>query len=185
MIEMRYSEDMNEMLVLYPTQLHLLVAPHRECRKMMTAFAVHLALAGPVRLLDGGNSFDGYGLARELRRRTSEHLDAMQRVWVSRAFTCYQVWTLLYETAAAPVSTLVLDLPNTFYDESVPLAERRRLLAACLEQLERLSRSATVAVSAALPTPGEQEALLSLLEEAAGRVWRFEPEISVPQLRLF
>ena len=30
-----------------------------------------------------------------------------------------------------------------------------------------------------------REALLSLLEQAAGRVWRFEPEISVPQLRLF
>jgi len=182
---MRYSGDMNEMLGLYPTQLHLLVAPHRECRKMMTAFAVRLALAGPLRLLDGGNSFDGYGLARELRRHTSGYLDAMQRVWVSRAFTCYQVWTLLCETAAAPISTLALDLPNTFYDESVPMAERRRLLMACLDQLERLSSSATVVVSASLPVAGEQESLLSVLEEAAGHVWHFEPQLSAPQLRLF
>jgi hypothetical protein len=176
---------MNAILALNPAQLHLLVAPHRECRRMMTAFAVRLALRGPVRLLDGGNSFDGYGLARELRRQTVKHLRALQRVSVSRAFTCYQVWTLLCETAAAPVSTLVLDLPNTFYDESVPLVERRRLLAACLEQLERLSRSATVVVSASSPTAGEQEALLSHLEEAAGRVWHFEPQLSAPQLRLF
>jgi hypothetical protein len=31
----------------------------------------------------------------------------------------------------------------------------------------------------------DQHALDDLLEEAAAHVWRFEPQISVPQLRLF
>jgi hypothetical protein len=48
-------------------------------------------------------------------------------VRLSRAFTCYQMLALLAETPAGGPPTLVLDLLDTFYDESVPLHESRRL----------------------------------------------------------
>jgi hypothetical protein len=175
---------MNEALELSPTQLHLVVAPRSARRKMMTAFTARLALVGPVCLLDGGNCFDAYGLAREIRRKTEDWQAALERVHVARAFTCYQVVTLLMETAAGTVSTLGLDLLSTFYDESVSMAERRRLLKVSVNQLKRLARRAEVAVSAS-PQTGEGEELLAMLEEAADQVWHLEEEVAPLQPRLF
>jgi len=57
---------------------------------------------------------------------------------VARAFTCYQVETLLTESVADFSPVLVLNLLDTFYDENVKLSERMRLLEVSLAELRRL-----------------------------------------------
>lgn len=176
---------MEQTLQLSPRQLHLVIAPHRAQRQMMTLLTARLALTGSVRLLDAGNCFDGYGLARQLRQQTSYWQQALERVSVARAFTCYQVETLLTEAVADPSPVLVLNLLDTFYDENVKLAERMRLLEVSLAELRRLCRQASVAVSASLPVPNQPGELLGILEDAAGQVWSFEEPQPVEPLRLF
>ena len=94
-----------------------------------------------VRILDGGNRFNAYTVSRAAHGRP----DVLNRITVSRAFTCYQVLALLESTPAIPVPFVVLDLLNTFYDESVLVGERKRLLRACIGHLERLSSATRVA----------------------------------------
>ena len=172
-------------LQLTPRQLHLLVAPHRPQRQAMTILAARLAAAGRVRLLDAGNCFDGYGLARQLRQHTSRWEQALERVSVARAFTCYQVETLLTESVSDLSPVLVLNLLDTFYDENVNLAERLRLLDVSLGELRRLCRTASVAVSTSPPKPGQPVELLEVLAGAARQVWRFEEPQPLEPLRLF
>ncbi len=176
---------MDNPLQLTPRQLHLVIAPHRAQRQMMTLLTARLALTGRVRLVDAGNCFDGYGLARQLRQGSSHWQQALERVSVARAFTCYQVETLLTETAADAAPVLVLNLLDTFYDENVKLAERTRLLDTSLAEIRRLCRMASVAVSASYPAINQPAELLEKLAGAARQVWSYEEPQPVEPLRLF
>ncbi len=180
-----YGRPADGPIQLSPRQLHLVIAPHRAQRQLMTILTARLALTSPVRLLDAGNCFDGYGLARQLRQHTTRFQSALERVSVARAFTCYQVETLLTETVADSAPALVLNLLDTFYDENVRLAERLRLLQVSLGELRRLSRAASVAVSTCMPTRDQPVELLEALSEAAGKVWSYEEPQPVEPLRLF
>jgi hypothetical protein len=180
-----YDRNMDYALQLSPRQLHLVLAPHRAQRQMMTILTARLALTGSVRLVDAGNCFDGYGLARQLRQQTSYWQQALERVSVARAFTCYQVETLLTEVVADFSPVLVLNLLDTFYDENVKLPERLRLLEVSLSELRRLCRMASVAVSASSPTREQPGELLEVLSGAAGQVWSFEEPQPVEPLHLF
>lgn len=182
-------------LDLRPGRLYLILAPRQPGRRVMTELTARLALAGEARVLDAGNWFEAHAIARLVRRRTTELQAALERVRVARAFTCYQVITLLEQSPASETPTLVLNLLSTFMDESVPLAEREQLLEQAIGHLRRLSRVAPVAVSVApppaaagelmLPPPYMGEpgggppdrdqlaAMVASLEEAADQVLRF------------
>jgi hypothetical protein len=169
----RYPGGMNAN-ALSPTQLNtfsiqelrpgkccLLLATRRHAAEIFAHLAAQQALRGPVKLLDGGNSLDVYRLARELRSETADLDQALMRITTARAFTCYQMTTLLSNAliwqgrSTQPV--LVLNLLDTFGDENVRLEERQRLLAECLHHLQRLSIHAPVAVSADPAQPLTQQ----------------------------
>jgi hypothetical protein len=139
---------MDALLSLSAYRLHLLVAPRRETRRLVTILLARLALAGGARVLDGGNAFDVLALARALRRETPQLEPVLNRVSVARAFTCFQLAARLAENPAVPLPWVVLELPVTFGDENVPWRERTRLLEDCLKQLHRLTAQAAVLVTA-------------------------------------
>lgn len=157
-------------------RLMVLAAPHAAV-KLMLELAARLALSGELRVLDGGNRFNVYPVARTIRRYTAELTAALARIHMARAFTCYQAAAMLAEQPADGRPLIVLDLLATFYDESVALDESRRLLASCLPHLERLSAAAPVVVSARPPAPPypERAVLLEALQEAASGAWQLEP----------
>lgn len=161
-------------------RLALLTAP-QAARPQMLLLSARLALAGPLRVLDGGNSFDAYAVSRALRAHTPHVAPALQRIQVQRAFTCYQMLTLLEEAAPAPVPTLVLDALFTFQDESVHLAERRRLLGECTLRLRTLSRAGIIVVSVRPPDPQPGSAgLYALLQAACDAHWQPPPPEAPP-----
>ena len=92
--------------------------------------------------------------ARAIRRQISDLNAALQRILLSRAFTCYQMVVMLDEVAAAPfpIPTLALDLLATFYDENVTLVESQRLLRGCIRRLQQVSQQVPVIVSVHLPS---------------------------------
>ena len=153
----------------------------------MLAFAAHLALRGPLRVLDGGNRFNAYTVARNLRRLSQGPLaQALERIRVARAFTCYQVAALLEQTPADTAPTLVIDFLDTFYDQSAPFVERRRLLEGCVQRLRYLSLQAAVAVSLRPPPPSQTDptGLLQIVQDAADQVWFHEESHSPSPARL-
>lgn len=154
----------------------LVVAPHA-AGSMMLELAARLSLGGAVRVLDGGNRFNVYPVASALRRLTGEIYTCLGRITLSRAFTCYQMLTLLEETPVIEAPTLLLDFLSTFYDESVKLEESLRLLDACLPHMRRLAGMAPLLISAK-PVPPicpDRVVLVNRLREAADQSWVMEP----------
>jgi hypothetical protein len=126
--------------------------------------------------LDGGNQFNVYPVARAVRRQTADLTAALGRIYLARAFTCYQMSVLLADTPAGCTPILVLDLLSTFYDENVTLSESQRLLAAGLLHLQRLSRTAPVVVSTRPPGMlcADRLPLVEQLTAAADQVWQVD-----------
>jgi len=179
---------MNALLNPAPGRLLLVIAP-RAGGAIMLDLIARLACRGPLRLLDGGNCFDVYrcnlAIARALQGQKEQLPAVLERIQLARAFTCYQMVALLKQTQARPVPTLVLDLLSTFYDESVPGVESRRLLQACIVQLQRLNNRAPVAISTRPGLTGSRPELLEALQSAASQVWALEPYVPEPPPRLF
>jgi hypothetical protein len=88
---------------------------------------------------------------------------------------------------AASIPRVILDLLDTFYDDSVAVPESLRLLQESIGHLRQLSRASILAVSARPPPEGQPERLplLDSLREAAGELFILEPTDPRPPLRLF
>lgn len=169
-------------------KISLVVAPRAVVGSLMTILAT-LALRGQVTVIDSGNCFDAYTLARALRVHTHQIDAALKRVLLSRAFTCYQVLAMLAELPMDDTPVIVLDLLSTFLDESVNLNKRLRLLDSSLNLLRRISQDAPVAIWARTRTSAvasEDQRLLLPLLEIAHDIWELQaPETPIHQLPLF
>jgi hypothetical protein len=174
---------MNELVETHPGSW-ILVAGSRAIRITMLTFIARLAERGPVHVLDGGNQFNAYLVARQVQGRT----DLLERISISRAFTCYQVLASLEKTVGQMAPFIVLDFLHTFYDESVPFPERRRLLERCLPQLGRLTSQAGGAISIQPPAvaSADAESFFATLTSVAPETWVQELPAPTPEpLRLF
>jgi hypothetical protein len=103
----------------------------------------------------------------------------LERIRLSRAFTCYQVDVLLEEWQPLPHPTLVFDLLSTFYDENVNLPESQRLLRLVIWRLQQLSKMAPVVVSTRLPAAicADRMVLFEMLKSQVGEL-RLETELT-------
>jgi hypothetical protein len=110
------------------------------------AAAWGLTRGSRVLVVDAANRFDPYGLVREARRRGLAPQSALSRVQVVRAFTSHQLVRLLAEELPAHLAAgnlvLLLGPATLFYDEQVPLAERRRLFGEMVRLLSAIKAQA-------------------------------------------
>jgi hypothetical protein len=175
------SDQANDVLSLqeppFDRQLLVIAGPHAVSGYMLE-LAARFAQRGPLRVLDGGNRFNAYSVARQLRRNgTQDQTTALNRIRVARAFTCHQVLSLLENTALEAQPALGIDLLDTFYDESVDVEERRRLALKCAAHLRRLSQLAVVVVSLRPPPPPREDptGILQIIQEAADQLVFHQP----------
>jgi hypothetical protein len=172
------------------TQLYVVVGGQPAASHLLD-LAARLALRGSLLLLDCGNRANPLPLVRELRRLTNDPVTALHNIQTARAFTCYQVATLLEQTARLPYQqpVLIFDLLATFYDENITYAESRRLLEHSLRCITQIRRSAAVVVSARPPLAAfpERKAFLEMVCGLSDRFWVEEtPSADLPQqLSLF
>jgi hypothetical protein len=103
------------------------------------AAAWGVARGAGVLVVDAANAFDPYRLVREARGRGISRALALSRVRVARAFTSHQLVRLLKEELPGELESLslllVLGPVSLFYDEQIPLAERRRLFRDMVDTL--------------------------------------------------
>jgi hypothetical protein len=107
-------------------------------------------------VVDAANRFDPYQVVREAGARRIPPREALTRVRVARAFTSHQLVRLLTETFPANLApgslVLVLGPVSLFYDEQVPLSERRRLFQDLVRLLARIkTQSALLLLQPRLP----------------------------------
>jgi len=167
---------MNELALPIEPQLLVVVAPHA-ARDQMLALAATLAVRGPLRVVDAGNQFNAYPVARAVRRHTARMRAALENIRLARGFTCYQVLAMLEQLQPSSQPTLVFDLLATFYDEDVPLPQSLELLDQVLPHLSALSKAGPVVVSARPPgtVVAERLPLLQKLLDGADAVYPLLP----------
>jgi hypothetical protein len=97
----------------------------------------------PVTLIDAAQAFDPYLIARMGRHRDRDPRTLLERIHLSRAFTCHQLVTLFCETLPdlnCRDPLFVLGPCALFYDEQVALTERRLLFQRVLRSMAALSQ---------------------------------------------
>ena len=106
------------------------------------------ARSTPVLVVDAANRFDPYGLVREARDLGLARQVVLARVRVARAFTCHQLVRLVEDILPPALEpgclVLLLGPVSLFYDEQVPLAERRRLFRDLTQLLGRIKSQAAL-----------------------------------------
>jgi hypothetical protein len=156
-------------------------------RPVLDECIVEDALAGPVIILDAGNCFNPLRLSRCIRRQTVQVPAVLGRIQVARAFTCFQVISLLEKTYQPVEPVYILRLLATFTDEIIPIHERNRLLSQVSVHLRRLGRSAPLTISLRMPLP-QEDALLRWtagLQARADHVIALHKSTDPPTARLF
>ena len=191
---------------LLQPRLSLFWGAHTPTRALLACLTVLAARSHPVRVFDGGNRFDGYFVARLARRLSSDPHAALERIHLSRAFTCFQLAELVATAPAGlgmqasdlapvlpaepvPPVLFVLDMLTTFYDESVSLGDAERLLTNTIAHLKRLASAGPVIVGAREPRVlvKERWSLLDRLQITADAAWllRSPEDPAREQLMLF
>jgi hypothetical protein len=140
---------------------------------------VRAALRGPVLVMDAGNCFNPLRLTRDIRRRTLRLQQTLDHIKVARAFTCFQVVTLLEQTQSPEGPIFIMRLLTTFTDEMISIKERLRLLKQVEAHLERLR--SVVAVTLMIKNDSlQEEALVDWLSDVQARA----DEVVFPELHM-
>jgi hypothetical protein len=153
-------------------------------RLSLTAAAYVLVNGVPLTVVDGTNRFDLYYLTEFARRwgapRGMGPSQILERIFLSRAFTCYQMEAVVTERLPAflqkmgsPV-VLIFGLLDTFYDEQAPLFEVQASLGrvmATLQALKRAHVSVLLASRDARPAAPDRRALFPRLAASMDRVY--------------
>ncbi len=150
-----------------------------------TTLAGRVVLGGrTVLYVDGANAFDPYILSRLARDAGQSPKAVMQRLRLTRAFTCHQLETLIVERLSSAIAhhhpglVVISGWSHLFHDENVPLREAFRLL----QNTARRIRSLTEAGQPVLATHPEEpvtprlKPLGEMLTRAADGVARLREE---------
>jgi len=128
-------------------------------REVTFDLTVELALEGGLRLLVCGNRLPFYDIAYELARCVGQHYERIlkEQIFFSRAETCIQLVDFLCEldtNAPDPAPLIVSDFLSRFSDEDERQVDN--LFFQCQVELQRLSQSALIFISAKARPPYER-----------------------------
>lgn len=132
--------------VRQPVPLCALKIDELETGRLIAALGPVVRRGVPLFCLDGGNAFNPYRLAILIRREGGDPFELLDRIYVSRAYTCHQLAssaeTLLGALIGARPRPMiaVLGIDRLFQDEDLPMWEREFLYGRLLEHVRALHR---------------------------------------------
>lgn len=161
-----------------PPRLIVLSGSVAVYRLGLCAAADHAAAGDTVLYVAGANVFDPFLIGRLARACRMAPSRVLQRIHVSRAFTCHQMARLVTDCLESAVRRyearrVILSGPlETLYDESVSDQEATRLFRAMLAALQRLAQQdVRILCVSPLPSaaPGARRGFLAALRAHAHR----------------
>ena len=170
----------------WPTRagLSLLVGPPF-ILDLGTTLAGRVALGGrAVLYVDGANAFDPYILSRLARDAGQSPKAVMQRLHLTRAFTCHQLETLIVERLSSAIAhyrpglVVISGWSHLFHDENVPAREAFRLLQNTARRIRSLTEAGqpVLATHPEEPVTSRLKPLGEMLVQAADGVARLREE---------
>jgi hypothetical protein len=188
-----YSALVHQFQAAPPGKLYSIIGTDSSVFRLSLSMASQALLRGvPIAVVDGSNRFDAYMIAeaarqitagRSGRRVTPEEL--LNRIYVARAFTCYQMEATITERLPAflkrihaPVA-MVFGLLDTFYDDQAPLFEVKasleRIIAA-LHSMKQENISLLLASKEIRVESKERNTLLPRLLSSLDQVYSIEQD---------
>lgn len=162
----------------------------RDVFRLSLNAASHALLGGvPIALVDGTNRFDLYAIAafaRQTGNRLATPEDLLGRIFISRAFTCYQMEAVITDRLPAFVAcrhipvVVIFGLLDTFYDEQAPLFEVKaglRRIMVSLQQLKRNNVAVLLAMQDTMPASPERKGLFAGLAAGMDRVFNLTEQL--------
>jgi len=150
-----------------------------------TTLAGRVALAGrTVLYVDGANAFDPYILSRLAKEAGQPPQAVMQRLYLTRAFTCHQLETLIVERLPGAIAryrpglVVISGWSHLFHDENVPAREAFRLLQSTARQIRALAEAGqpVLATHPEEPVTPRLRPLREILTRAADAIVRLREE---------
>jgi hypothetical protein len=114
-------------------------------------------LGSNVVFVDGGNTFQLYHVARLARLHRLDPKQALERIYISRAFTAYQMTALVLEKLRETVKrydaklAVISDISGFFLDKDVAEIEARRVYSQVTAYLQNFARENHVILVATYP----------------------------------
>lgn len=111
-------------------------------------------LGSSVVFVEGGNTFRLYNIARLAQMHQLDPEKVLSNIFISRAFTAYQLTSLLMEKLEETIKTydakvvIISDLAGFFLDGKVPPEEAQRVYSQIVTYLSNFARQHQVAVIA-------------------------------------
>ena len=96
--------------------------------------------------IDGGNVVDPYAISSMCKRLRLDKREILSRVNISRAFTAYQLVTLIDEKleeqvqSSSPSTVIVSSITEMFLDKDMKWMESHQLLRRCLDDISRITK---------------------------------------------
>jgi len=144
--------------------------------------AIH-SMEAEIVWVDGGNSINPYELAGLCKRFRMDMGETLDRVNISRAFTAYQMVTLIVDALEKEVEqtgselVIVSCFPDLFLDRDMWWSESFQLMKRCISVLQSLTRrhnTVTILTNYGLTKMLYKKSLRSVLYGSADKIIRIE-----------
>ena len=157
--------------------------------------AAHAMAKGmPIAVVDGCNRFNVHLLSHFARERRLDPDEFLNRIFISRGFTCYQMeqavsgrLPLFLESIGSTIA-MIFGLLDTFYDEQAPFREVQQILWRVLGTLQDIKAGGVSVLLACTEwnvLPKERNQLFATLKASVDRVYHLElDETQTPRLFL-
>jgi len=123
-------------------------------------------LDSPVVFVDGGNSFNPYLVAEIGRSYGMDSRTVLEKIYVSRAFTAYQLSSLILEELDKILNSkrarllIVSDITSLFFDKDLPKTEAKDLFVKICTKLSKVAaKKRTIAVTNYFPSRKSKQGL--------------------------
>ncbi|MEM3551345.1 MAG: hypothetical protein QXN87_09155 [Candidatus Bathyarchaeia archaeon] len=132
-------------------------------------------LGSPVVFVDGGNSFNPYLVADFARRYGFEPCGVLKKIYVSRAFTAYQLYSLIMERLEPFLESVnarllvVSEVASLFLDRDMPKTEAEELFVKVCSKLSDIASKKKTVVLATYHSDGRSRRSLFLEAVLFGR----------------
>jgi hypothetical protein len=132
-------------------------------------------LGSNVVFVDGGNTFQLYQVARLARLHGLDPKQTLERIYISRAFTAYQMTALVLEKLRETIRrynarlVVISDIAGFFLDKDVAETEARRVYSQVAAYLSNFAKENQIVLVATYPPHKESKRNTFLHEVTCGR----------------
>jgi hypothetical protein len=188
------SQALVQSFVAPPGKIYLLYGDNLIFQLSLRMAAYAMAKGTPIAVVDGCNQFNVHLLSRFARERHLDPEGFLNRIFISRGFTCYQMEQAIANRLPSFLKSIhsntamIFGLLDTFYDEQASFREVQHILQRLLLVLQAMKAEGMSVLLTGTEwnvLPKERNQLFTTLKVGMDRVYCLElDETQTPQLFL-